>query len=288
MRTSDWLDGDEYPFEPHFVSTDAGRLHFIDEGTGEPVLFVHGNPTWSFTFRHLIKCLSDRYRCIAMDHLGFGLSEKPRNGPYRPEKHAESLHTLINELGLTDITLVVQDWGGPIGLSFAVSYPEAVKRIVLINSWMWPLDAGGGLMNVKNAFLGFRIKRFNTMAKKRMKKAVVDKARFTGAVHRHFTAPLAEPKDREGCRVLAGLETAKNPMIEWLWSSRDRLRSKPALILWGMKDKKLKLKDLERWISVFGRSRTVKFASAGRYVQEDLGAELCPIVLKFMEDSKSL
>ena len=288
MNTSDWLDREQYPFESHFVSTDAGRLHFIDEGAGEPVLFVHGNPTWSFTFRHLIKCLSDRYRCIAVDHLGFGLSEKPRSGPYRLEKHAENIHTLINELELTGITLVMQDWGGPIGLPFAVNYPEAVKRVVLINTWMWPIEAGGGLLNVNNAFRGLRIKRFNSATKKGMKKAVVDKARFSGAVHRHFIAPLSEPKDRAGCRALAGPETQKSPLLEWLWSSRDRLRNKPALILWGMKDKNLKLKDLERWISVFGRSRTVKFVSAGRYVQEDLGAELCPIVLKFMEDSKSL
>ncbi len=98
---------------------------------------VHGTPTWSFMYRHLIRDLSPRYRCIAPDHLGFGLSDRPAGWSYRPEDQARNLARLIETLGLKDLTLVVHDFGGPIGLAYALDHPENVRRLVLFNTWMW-------------------------------------------------------------------------------------------------------------------------------------------------------
>ena len=117
MSEADWIDRDEYPFESHYIQVPAGRMHYVDEGSGQPVVMVHGNPTWSFLYRKVIKRLQPEYRCIAMDHLGFGLSDKPKDWSYLPAEHSTNLATLIEGLGLKNITLVVQDWGGPIGLS---------------------------------------------------------------------------------------------------------------------------------------------------------------------------
>ena len=109
MNSIDWLDRDEYPFTSYFLDLSMGKMHYVDEGDGDPIAMVHGNPTWSYLFRHLIKELSSKHRCIAMDHIGFGLSDKPTDWTYFPEEHAKNTSSLINTLGLQDITLVVQD-----------------------------------------------------------------------------------------------------------------------------------------------------------------------------------
>ena len=121
---------DEYPFKSHYLEADGYRYHFLDEGEGDPVLMVHGNPTWSFYWRHLVLALSPRHRAIAVDHLGCGLSDKPLDYPYRLEDHVANLAGLVHALDLKNITLVVHDWGGPIGLSAALQLQERIGRLV--------------------------------------------------------------------------------------------------------------------------------------------------------------
>ena len=141
-----WLDRAEYPFAPRFCSVgEAGqRLHYIDEGEGEPIVFSHGTPTWSFEWRHLVRGLSSAgegsARCIAVDHLGFGLSDRPRDASYSPEAHAERFRAFLDARGLDQITLVVHDFGGPNALAAALAAPERIERLVIINSWMWSFD----------------------------------------------------------------------------------------------------------------------------------------------------
>ena len=133
----DWLDRREYPFAPHYFVTPVGRLHYIDEGAGRPIVFVHGNPVWSFMYRNQIKALSADHRCIAPDHIGFGLSDKPREWTYLPSQHAANLEALLEPMDLHDLTLVVGDWGGPIGIAYALRHSERVRAVVASNTWMW-------------------------------------------------------------------------------------------------------------------------------------------------------
>ncbi|PSP88491.1 hypothetical protein BRC90_07015 [Halobacteriales archaeon QS_4_69_34] len=148
----DWIDPEQYPFDSNHADLDAGRLHYVDEGEGRPVLMLHGNPTWSFLYRHLLRGLSEDYRCIAPDYLGFGLSEKPRDFSYRPAAHADVVEEFIEELGLAELTLVVHDWGGPIGCRYAVENPGNVHSLVVMNTFCWPVErdlylkAFGGLL----------------------------------------------------------------------------------------------------------------------------------------------
>src|SRR5215218_7357697 len=132
-----WLDSSLYPFASHFIESGYGRMHYVDEGNGSPVVFVHGTPSWSFLYRHLIARLSCRHRVIAIDNLGFGLSDKPARAPYAPQDHAQRFETLLDALHVSGATLVVHDFGGPIGLAAALVHPEMFSRLVLFNTWMW-------------------------------------------------------------------------------------------------------------------------------------------------------
>ena len=135
-RSAPWLDRDLYPFASRHFEQPQGRMHYVDEGSGPPVVFVHGNPTWSFCWRHLVLALRSDHRCIAVDHLGFGLSDKP-DTVLTPAEHADNLIRLLDHLDIHDATLVVEDWGGPIGLAWALERPGRVRRCVLFNTWMW-------------------------------------------------------------------------------------------------------------------------------------------------------
>ena len=125
-----------YPFESHVLGLpDGNRLHYVDEGEGEPVVLLHGNPTWSFLYRRFIEHYRDGRRCVAPDHIGFGLSSKPTDGGYYSiERHASNFGALMEGLDLRDVTLVLQDWGGPIGMAWAVSHRERVKRLVVLDT----------------------------------------------------------------------------------------------------------------------------------------------------------
>lgn len=125
-----WLNPSLNPFPTHDLDTGSGRMHYVDEGEGAPIVMVHGTPSWSFLYRQLIRDLSGSYRCIAPDQLGFGLSDKPETFAYTPAAHAQNLERLIDTLGLKDIVLVVHDFGGPIGLSYALTHPENVRALI--------------------------------------------------------------------------------------------------------------------------------------------------------------
>ncbi len=135
---TDWIDRNAYPFNPNYFKLPCGKMHYVDEGKSDHVVvMVHGNPAWSFYFREIITCLSRSFRCIAPDHIGFGLSDKPFDWDYYPESHSDNFRTFLDQIDTDSITLIVQDWGGPIGLSYAIKYPEKVKSLVIMNTWMW-------------------------------------------------------------------------------------------------------------------------------------------------------
>lgn len=141
------VDPRDYPFRSCVFETDAGRIHYFDEGprdADETILVVHGNPTWSFLYRNIARAmLDDGHRVVALDHLGMGLSDIPPTAAfdYRPRSHAEHLEALVVALDLSDVTLVVQDWGGPIGLGMATRQPERIARLLIMNTWAWSVDA---------------------------------------------------------------------------------------------------------------------------------------------------
>jgi pimeloyl-ACP methyl ester carboxylesterase len=269
-----WVDREAYPFTTRRVKLAAGTVSYVDEGQGEPILFVHGTPTWSFEYRHLIRGLSSRYRCIAPDHLGFGLSERPADFPYTPEAHAQVLAELVDRLGLERFTLVVHDFGGPIGLPLALDRPERVRGIVLLNTWMWSFADDRGMARkarLAGGALGrFLYRRLNFSLRTLTPQAYGDRRKLTPTIHRQYLAPFPDADGRG--RVLWALARAllgSSDFYDGLWRRRERLADLPALILWGMKDMAFQPTLLDRWRTALPRARAVELPGAGHWPHEE-------------------
>ena len=133
-----------FPFAPHYADINGFEMHFVDEGRGEPIVLVHGDPTWGYLYRTFIPILSQRRRCIVPDHMGMGKSGVPQDPyPYRLRHHIDNLEALVLRLELRGLTLVLHDWGGPVGLGFAIRHPDRIKRLVLMNTWAFAAWPGG-------------------------------------------------------------------------------------------------------------------------------------------------
>lgn len=285
MRTPDWLDRTAYPFRSRTMELPEGRIHYVDEGQGPVLLMIHGTPTWSFLYRKLIGALAPNYRCIALDHLGFGLSDKPRDGQYRPKDHARRLREFIERLELRDINLMVHDFGGPIGLAYASEHPENVRALILANTWMWSMHGKRSAETVGRVMggpLGRRLyTRLNFSPRFILRAAWGDKSSLTPAVHAHYLNPFPTPAARQAPWVLAREVLGSSDWYERLWERRDRIAGKPALILWGMKDPAFGAAELARWQEVFPDAQTVRLDHVGHFVPDE-APEVANVIRDFL------
>lgn len=285
MNGQSWVDAGLYPFRSHRLKADGGNMHYVDEGAGPVVLMVHGTPTWSFLYRKLIRRLSTTHRVIAPDQIGFGLSDKPRDWSYRPEDHARNLARLIDELGLRDITLVVHDFGGPIGLSYALDHPQNVRALVLFNTWMWSLE--GTRAETASRFMGggvgrFLYRRLNFSPRVLIRAAFGDRRKLTKEMHRHYIDAFPSPEQRLGPWVLARELIGSSAWYDSLWNRREALAGKRALLLWGMKDPTFGPPALERWRHALPGAQWVEFPEAGHFVQEEAPEEAGTRIADFL------
>lgn len=286
-NASQWLDREQYPFASRWFSSSAGRMHYVDEGEGETLLFVHGNPTWSFLYRHLIDDLRENYRCVAADHLGFGLSDKPESADYSPQALARNLNEFIEALDLRDITLVIHDWGGMIGMSCGLAAPTRIRRIVVFNSQFWSVGGVPAAERISR-FFGSRLARFlcrrlNFFPRVVMPLAVGKRGVLTRAIRRHYLEPFPTPPTRMAPLRLGKAITGESAWLERLWLRRERLTSRPILVLWGRKDHAFGPEKLGRWLANFRASEYHVFGDVGHFVPEELGASAVPYVRKWLE-----
>jgi haloalkane dehalogenase len=280
----DWLDRQEYPFASHWLHGGLGRLHYVDEGQGSPILMVHGTPTWSFLYRHLVNGLRDRYRCVVPDHLGFGLSDRPVAWSYRPEDQARNLDRLIRTLGLKDLTLVVHDFGGPIGLAYALEHPENVRRLVIFNTWLWA-TAGDRHFAVFGRLMSGRLGRFlyerlSFSVRVMLRHAIADKKRYTRAVDRHYLRAL----NGHATWIYAREVLGSSAWYESLWQRRARMAGIPALLVWGMKDPAFG-RYLARWRGVFDRMQVIELPGCGHAPPEERPAESLAAINGFLQQT---
>ena len=253
------------------------------------LLFVHGNPNWSFGYRKLIQHFSKKYRCVAIDHIGFGLSDKPLEASYLPQFHFENLEWFIRELGLKDVIIFMHDWGSPISISYAEQNPENVKGIVAFNGWFWSVKNNRTLKTFSK-FLGSSLGRnlcehFNFFPKVLMKSDVGDKNRFSKAVHEHYIKPFPKPETRKGTWVFPKSFLSEDNWLAGLWERRNRISHIPVLLLWGMKDKGFPEPFLEGWKTTFIKNTVVKFDYSGHNSPEEIGEGAIPFVEQFVENS---
>lgn len=285
MTTPKWLDRIYYPFQHYTLQLEAGQMHYVDEGSGEVILFVHGTPTWSFVWRQQIKALSRNYRCVAPDHLGFGLSDKPAGFRYTPAAHADNLEALIKHLQLRNITLVVHDFGGPIGLRYALRHPENVKNLVILNSWMWSLEDEKQLNKISK-FMSGGIGRFLYLQLGFSTRMLLPRGYYQGKhltkdIKEHYLKPLATSSDRLGTWHFAKALHDANPYFASLWEQREKLKGIPKLILWGEKDALLPLHFLDKWQAAYPEAKVVRL-KAGHFLQEENGGEVAGEIKKVL------
>ena len=288
IMNASWIDRDEYPFQPHTLTVDGGQMHYVDEGQGRPVVMVHGTPTWSFLYRHLIKALAGDFRVVAPDHIGFGLSDKPADWPYRPRDHARNLGWLIESLGLEDITLVVHDFGGPIGLPYALERAENVRSLVIFNTFFWSLRGDPAFENpnrlFNNAFGRWLYLRQNFSARMILRSAWGKQNPLTPAVHRQYTQALPDAQSRAGTWGFLRSLLGESEWYESQWARRERMAGKPALLLWGMRDMAFQEKELARWKILFPGARVVRYPQAGHFVPDEAGAAAAAEIRHFLQE----
>ncbi|MEK6752577.1 MAG: alpha/beta fold hydrolase [Chloroflexota bacterium] len=276
-----WLDENEYPFKDHYFSTPYGDMHYVDEGTGDPIVFVHGNLSWSFEARNVIKALSGQYRCIAVDYLGLGLSDKPADYSYLPEDLAKHLEALLESLNLQRITMVVADWGGPIGLSYAIRHPEKIKSIVITNSWLWSLKKEL-YYQAFSGFMGGPVGRWLNAEKnffaKNMGLLLGDKSKLTPNIHKHYVEQFPTPAERKSTWVFPEQIIGASDWLESMWNQRHVLNDKIALIAWGEKDIAMRAPQLQTWMREFPKARVMRFPNSAHYIVEENPAELAEAI----------
>ena len=284
-----WVDREAYPFRPRYVETTFGRVHYIDEGpaNGEVVLLVHGTPSWSFEYRHVIPVLARTRRVIAVDHLGFGLSERPVGFAYSPEAHTAVLREVAAKLRLLRFALVVHDYGGPIALPLAVAEPERVSSLVVLNSWMWHLaedpKVAQGARWLDGGLGRFMYRWLNVSLRLLMPLGYAVRSRLTPQIHAQYLTPFAQRAARD--RVLWALLCAlllSRESFEKLWTGRARLASIPSLIVWGSGDRALPPGTLERWRQALPQARVQELVGVGHWPQEEAPAEVARLLDGFL------
>ena len=276
----DWIPADLYPFESHFADVDGARIHYVDEGSGPTLLLLHGNPTWSFLYRDVIKGLRDRFRCIALDYPGFGLSEAPAGYAFRPAEHSRVVERFVQELDLTDVTLLCQDWGGPIGFGAATRAPERFAAFVIGNTWAWPKSDLG--TQVFSRTLGGPLGRYLILHRnafvERILPGGVRRKKLSDEVMNAYRGPFPDPASRRPVAVLPKEILASRPFLAEVERGLAAVRDRPALIVWPTKDVAFREPERKRWEALFADHRTVLIEGAGHYVPEDAPEEIVAAV----------
>ena len=288
MAFPSWLDRSQYPFAAHAIALTDGTVHYVDEGSGEVLLFVHGTPTWSFEYRHLIKTLAKRHRCIAPDHLGFGLSARPGGFAYSPEAHASVLREFVDRLGLERFTLIVHDFGGPIGLPLALDRPSRVRRLIMINTWAWPLDddpkMAKGARLIGGAIGRLLYRYANASLKLIMPSAYGDRNKLTPSIHAQYLNVFSDRNAR--VLVLHALARSLLGSRAHYQSLLDRIATLggiPVLIIWGMKDTAFQPYQLERWRSLLPDAVVAEIPGAGHWPHEEEPAAVTAAIERFLQ-----
>lgn len=297
MEINSTLFKSEYPFKNNYFDLNGLKYHYLDEGKGDPVVMLHGNPSWSFYYRNLVRELRGGYRLIVPDHIGCGLSDKPADSQYSYtlEQRVDDLDALLQSLKLKKkITLVVHDWGGMIGMAWATRYPEKVARLVVLNTAAFHLPATKkfplALKICRDTQLGtFLVQGFNLFARG---------AAWVGCKRNPMSAELRKiycsPYDNWQHRIATLRFVQDIPLqpgdvgydlIEQVDAGLTKFVDVPMCICWGEKDFVFDRNFLAEWKTRFPKAEVHSFADCGHYILEDARKEVLPIIKNFLQDN---
>lgn len=265
-------DPELYPFTSRWFESRVGPVHYIDEGQGPTVLLLHGNPDWSFIYRKIITSLGSTVRCVAPDYPGFGLSVHPDGYGYTPAEHAEVVLELVEHLDLTEMVVVGQDWGGPIGMNIASQSPGRVRGLVMGNTWFWPPND-----RVAKAFskalgtppMQWLVTKRNFFVTRLMKLSL--QVKLSDGEFAHYTDVVPTPESRRGIAIFPKEILGSGRWLADLEQQvAETLRDKPASFVFGKKDPAFGSDaTIERWRAEFPDASYAELPNAGHYIQED-------------------
>lgn len=283
----EWVDGELFPFKSRFVELDSNVVHYVDEGSGPTLLMLTGNPAWSFVYREVIADLRDRFRCIALDFPGFGLSVPGSTFGYRAHDHAGVVAGFVEKLDLSGVTLVGHSWGGPLGLHAVERHPERFDRLVLSNTWAWPLNGDPSSeffsRGVGNAAGRALLRRTNVLVTKFIPSAHKRRA-VSEAEMAHYRQAMPTPESRRASAAMPGQIVGARRFFTNLETGLGALVDLPTLILWADQDPIFTAKYRKRWESIFPRATTAVVEGAGHFVQSDAPEEFSAAIERWWAD----
>ncbi|MCH7579819.1 MAG: alpha/beta fold hydrolase [Chloroflexi bacterium] len=282
--------GGTWPYKPRFYEHDGVKLHYVDEGEGDPIVMLHGNPTWGYLYRNFIPPLSQTNRCVAPDHMGFGKSDKPLDKQYTLARHIENFTALMDELELKDITLVMQDWGGPIGLGFGVEHAGRIKRLVILNTWAFRIPEGSPLAPLLELFrqpnVGeAMVQGLNLFVEGFLPAGIYHKEKLDTFMPA-YRAPFPDWNSRIGT-----LEFPRDiPVGDDQRSSETMAKIQDALvninvpttIIWGMQDPAIPPPLIEAWKGVYPHAEEHRIETASHFLQEDEPEQIVELIQDFL------
>jgi len=285
-----WLK-EHYPFDSHCFETGSEqRLHYVDEGNGVPLVMLHGNPTWSFFYRKPVLAFREKYRCLALDHLGCGLSDKPADASYRLDAHIKRTIAWLDQLGLDSINLVVHDWGGAIGFGVARRIPERIRSITIFNTAAFPSPRiPKRIALCRFPFLGqLLVQGLNAFALAATRMTTVHP--LSPEIRKAYLYPYRTWADRKAVyRFVRDIPMHSKhpsyPELEAIKLALPQFRKKNIQICWGGKDWCFNRSFYERFLEVFPEARYEFFPAAGHYLLEDEGPNIISLMDGFLKDS---
>jgi len=285
----------QYPFKNNYLNLDGLQYHYLDEGTGPTVVMLHGNPSWSFYYRNLVQQLSDRYRCIVPDHIGCGFSDKPRDDryDYTLPRRVDDLEQLLDQLGLNEkITLVLHDWGGMIGMAYAVRHPERISRLVILNTGAFPLPKAKpfplGLRICRDTWLGTLLVRgFNAFSRGAARVGCKENP-MSAELRGLYELPYDSWQNRIATlRFVQDIPLVPGDrnydLISNVANGIDQFADLPILICWGEKDFVFDRHFLAEWKRRFPAAELHSYPEAGHYILEDRQDVVVPLISEFMD-----
>ena len=281
-----------FPFAPHYLDEGGFDLHYVDEGAGAPVLMVHGDPSWGYLWRAFIGPLAQSFRVVVPDHMGMGKSGHPAPAaPYRLADHVRNLERLVLTLDLRELTLVLHDWGGPIGLGVAVRHPERIARLVLMNTWAqarWPGAPFPRLVELIRSPRGeqFVLER-NGYVTVALRGTMSRHERLDQTALDAYLAPYPNPTSRQALLSFSRdiPVEERDPSFAELRRTEHalpRFRDRPVLIVWGMQDPVLPPTVLERWRATYPRADACEIQDASHFLQEDAPEDVLACLAAFL------
>ncbi len=287
-----------YPFEGKILDLDGLSYHYLDEGDGPPVVMIHGNPSWSFYYRDLVLALRGQYRAVAPDHIGCGRSSKPDDSRYEYtlERRVQDLGRLIDHLGSDKVTLVVHDWGGMIGMTWATQNPQRIERLVVLNTAAFPLPASKpfpySIALTRTPGLGpMLVRGFNAFARGAVRFCVT-RTRMSPEVAAGYLEPYDSWRNRIALqRFVEDIPLRRSDrtwrLVNETAGKLEELRSVPMLICWGMKDFVFDVHFLDEFVRRFPDAEVHRFDDAGHYILEDAREDVIPLISSFLAEHRT-